>query len=338
MDFLVLLLGGAVLGLAGVFVHLADTSAHVGPFASAFWRMAMATPLLLAWAAWQRRSVRQTTGEMPQSMPMAPATAWAGTQRDVAHAPDVCIAEPLHAPVPLQHRPARNAPPALLQSWSTRWLTLFAATMFALDLLLFHVASIWTTVGNATLESNFAPVVIALAFWAITRVAPSGTYVTGLVAALAGASLMIGPNFHDPRALLGDVCGLTSALFYAAYQVSVQQARQRLATAPLMAAVTALAALVLWPFALLEGRLWPTAAIGWVWLAGLALLVQIGGQVVIAYAVRRLNPALSSVGLLVQPAMAVVYAWVLLGQTLLGWQIAGAGLVLAGIYLARRGM
>ncbi|WP_112488068.1 DMT family transporter [Thiomonas sp. X19] len=312
MDFLVLLLGGAVLGLAGVFVHLADTSANIGPFASAFWRMAIAAPLLLAWVAWQRQPV--TIVALSEAAAEPPGT------------------------VQLQHRPARNAPPALLQHWPTRWLTVFTATMFALDLLLFHVAAIWTTVGNATLESNFAPVVIALAFWAITRVAPSSVYVTGLVAALAGASLMIGPNFHDPRALLGDACGLTSALFYAAYQVGVQQARQRLATAPLMAAVTLLAALVLWPFAWFEGRLWPTAAIGWVWLVGLALLVQIGGQVVIAYAVRRLNPALSSVGLLVQPAMAVVYAWVLLGQALAGWQIAGAALVLVGIYLARRGM
>ena len=316
MDFLVLLLGGAVLGLAGVFVHLADTSAHVGPFASAFWRMAIATPLLLAWVAWQRR------GSPP---PLAAASR-----------PETAAQPP--GTLQLQHRRARSAPPALLQHWSTPWLTLFAATMFALDLLLFHVAAIWTTVGNATLESNFAPVVIALAFWAITRVAPSTVYVTGLVAALAGASLMIGPNFHDQRALLGDACGLTSALFYAAYQVGVQQARQRLATAPLMAAVTLLAALVLWPFAWFEGRLWPSAAIGWVWLVSLALLVQIGGQVVIAYAVRRLNPALSSVGLLVQPAMAVVYAWGLLGQALGGWQIAGAALVLAGIGLARRGL
>ena len=84
--------------------------------------------------------------------------------------------------------------------------------------------------------------------------------------------------------------------------------------------------------------MWPTAAIGWVWVIGLALLVQIGGQVVIAYAVRRLNPALSSVGLLVQPAMAVVYAWILLGEALTAAQLLGAGLVLAGIYLARRGM
>ncbi len=308
MDFLILLLGGAVLGFAGVFVRLADTTANLGPFASAFWRMAVATPFLLAWAAvaWARQ---------PPAQPLAPTAA----------------------PTP-QWFSQRAAPPALLAHWPTWGLALFAAAMFALDLVFFHLAVTWTAVGNATLESNFAPVLITLAFWVLTRNAPRPVFLAGLAAALGGAALMIGPNFGNSRALLGDASGLVSAVFYAAYQVGIQQARQRLSTAPLMAVVTLLAAVVLWPFALAEGRLWPSAAIGWVWVLGLALLVQIGGQVVIAYAVRRLNPALSSVGLLVQPAMAVVYAWILLGEALTAPQLLGAGLVLAGIYLARKGM
>lgn len=308
MDFLILLLGGAVLGLAGVFVRLADTTANLGPFASAFWRMTLAAPFLLAWAAVQ----------------------WSRTPRPAA------------MPQPAVTRPRRftkrPAPPALLAHWPMWALALFAAAMFALDLVFFHLAVIDTTVGNATLESNFAPVLITLAFWVITRNAPRAVFVAGLAAALGGAALMIGPNFGHSKALLGDASGLVSAVFYAAYQVGIQQARQRLPTAPLMAVVTLLAAVVLWPFALAEGRLWPTAAIGWLWVLLLALLVQIGGQVVIAYAVRRLNPALSSVGLLVQPAMAVVYAWGLLGEALSSTQLLGAALVLAGIYLARRGM
>ncbi len=308
MDFPILLLGGAVLGLAGVFVRLADVTAGIGPFASAFWRMTFATPILLAWVLLQRR---------PAPAPAAPV--------------------PADGAAPQWHR-GRPQPPAPLAHWPTWALALFAAVMFSLDLVFFHVAAIWTEVGSATLESNFAPVLITLAFWGMTRVAPRPAFLAGLAAALGGATLMIGPNFDHSRALLGDCAGLVSAVFYAAYQVGVQQALQRLSTAPLMAMVTGLAALVLLPFALVEGRMWPTAPIGWAWMLGLALLVQIGGQVVIAYAVRRLSPVLSSVGLLVQPAMAVVYAWVLLGEALAPLQLLGAGLVLAGIYVARRSL
>lgn len=311
MDFLVLLLGGAVLGLVGVLVRLAG-DAGVGPFASAFWRMALATPVLTGWALW---AARQAAHKVVHAAPVAQEAA---------------------SNIRLEWRKATQ--PQLLGGWPQWALITLAAGMFAGDLILYHLGLFWSTVANATLESNLAPIVITLALWAFTRIAPRPVFLLGLACALAGALLMIGPHMEHSRALLGDICGVASALFYAGYQIGVQQARQQLDTLPLMAWVTAGATLALLPLALIEGRLWPTAPIGWVWLVGLALLVQIGGQVVIAYAVKHLSPALSSVGLLVQPATSAVYAWALLGEGLNGWQLGGAGLVLTGIYLARRGM
>jgi drug/metabolite transporter (DMT)-like permease len=49
--FAALLLGALAMGISPVFVRFAD----VGPFASAFWRVAAALPLLWAWAAWEAR-------------------------------------------------------------------------------------------------------------------------------------------------------------------------------------------------------------------------------------------------------------------------------------------
>ncbi|WP_204323993.1 hypothetical protein, partial [Stenotrophomonas maltophilia] len=43
--FVALLSGALALGISPVFVRLAD----VGPFASAFWRTALALPVLYAW-------------------------------------------------------------------------------------------------------------------------------------------------------------------------------------------------------------------------------------------------------------------------------------------------
>ena len=320
MDFLILLFGGAVLGLVGVLVRLAG-DVGVGPFGSAFWRMALATPVLVGWAllaSWSARRKRSQAEALPHAQTVA-------VQPVSGNALRIALS-------------ARGRPPQPLASWPQGWLLAFAAVMFAGDLILFHLGLFWSTVANATMESNLAPIVITLAFWTITRVAPRGVFLLGLAASLAGALLMIGPHFDHSRALLGDVCGIFSAVFYAGYQIGVQQARQKLDTLHLMAWVTAGATLALWPFALAEARLWPTAAIGWVWLVLLALVVQIGGQVVIAYAVKHLSPALSSVGLLVQPATSAVYAWLLLGEGLGAWQLVGAGLLLAGIYLARRGI
>ena len=46
-----LVVGAVAMGASPIFVRLAD----VGPFASAFWRVALALPLLAAWMAWEDR-------------------------------------------------------------------------------------------------------------------------------------------------------------------------------------------------------------------------------------------------------------------------------------------
>jgi drug/metabolite transporter (DMT)-like permease len=70
---------------------------------------------------------------------------------------------------------------------------------------------------------------------------------------------------------------------------------------------------------------------------GLALVSHAAGQGLIAYALAHLPAAFSSVGLLLQPVVAALFAWLLLAEPLAALQVAGGMVVLAGIYLARRG-
>jgi drug/metabolite transporter (DMT)-like permease len=81
----------------------------------------------------------------------------------------------------------------------------------------------------------------------------------------------------------------------------------------------------------------PQTLYGWAVLLGLAWISHAGGQGLIAYALAHLPATFSSVGLLLQPVIAAFFAWILLGEPLVPLQIAGGIVVLAGIYLARRG-
>src|SRR5947209_18604328 len=54
MAFLALLLGATAMGISPIFVRLAD----VGPFASAFWRVALALPALYVWMRVAERDAR----------------------------------------------------------------------------------------------------------------------------------------------------------------------------------------------------------------------------------------------------------------------------------------
>ena len=72
-------------------------------------------------------------------------------------------------------------------------------------------------------------------------------------------------------------------------------------------------------------------------LAGLALIPHVAGQSLIAYGFAHLPASFSSVSLLLQPVLAAIYAWALLGESMGPLQMAGGCVVLLGIYLAKRG-
>jgi drug/metabolite transporter (DMT)-like permease len=105
-----------------------------------------------------------------------------------------------------------------------------------------------------------------------------------------------------------------------------------------MAWSTTITAIALLPFAWLSPQaFWPSSGEGWLVVLGLALVTQIFGQGLIAYAFAHLPASLSSVSLLIQPVMAAVFAWFLFGEAIGAVQFAGAVIVLAGIWIARKG-
>lgn len=284
--FLALLAGGIAIGFAGIFMRLSD----VNPIASAFWRMALAAPLLWGWAYAVRKQDQAD-----------------GKRTDFARA------------------------------------LVLAGIYFAADMGLWHLSLHYTTVSNATLLSNFAPVFIALWMWVAHRMRFAGIFIVGLLIALTGAVMLVGPNAAGGHGsgdtkLMGDALGLASAVFYAAYQLVVKDARNQYSTARLMAWSTTITAIALLPFALTApGAFLPQHAVGWLPLLALALLAQIGGQTVIAYASAHLPASLSSVSLLIQPLTATIAAWIIFNEVISPLQMAGGALLLWGIYLSKRG-
>lgn len=218
-----------------------------------------------------------------------------------------------------------------------------AGFYFAGDMGLWHLALHYTTVSNATLLSNLAPVVIALWMWLVYRIRFTGVFMAGMAIALIGAVLLVGTQAAGREVageskFLGDMLGLSSAGFYAAYQLTIKDARNQYSTARLMAWSTTVTGLVLLPLALMSpGPFWPQQAGAWLPLLAMALIAQIGGQTVIAYASAHLPASLSSVSLLIQPLTATIAAWIIFNEVLGALQIAGGALLLWGIYLSKRG-
>lgn len=217
---------------------------------------------------------------------------------------------------------------------------LLAGLFFASDLGVWHFSILYTSVANATVLANLAPIFVTLAGWMLWRRKVTRTFLVGMFVAIAGMFVLVGPNFAaGGRPLLGDALGALTAVFYAGYFLAIKIARDaRASTARLMAWSTTITAIALLPVALLMPQpFWPSSAAGWWVLAGLAIVSQVLGQGLIAYAFAHLPASLSSVSLLIQPVMAALFAWALFGEAIGVFQLAGGAIVLAGIWLARKG-
>ena len=275
-----LLAGAVAIAASPLFVKVSEA----GPIATAFWRVALALPVLWAWSALGQR------GEHHASF-------------------------------------ARE-----------RRLMIAAGLFFAGDLAVWHWSIVLTTVANATLLANLAPIFVTLAVWLFYGRRPSGLFAVGMAAALAGMLVLLGGDFHaGGRELFGDFLGVATAMFYASYQLTVTRLRSRAGTAAIMAWSGLFTAAALLPVALASGeQILPATGAGWLKLFGLALISQAAGQSLIAYAMAHLPATFSSVGLLLQPVMAALFAWVLLGETLGAVAIAGGLAVLVGIRIAHQ--
>jgi drug/metabolite transporter (DMT)-like permease len=276
-----LLLGATCIALSPIFVRLSEA----GPTATAFWRVALAVPLL--WIFWLLKKDQKT------------------------------------------------------RRYSGRWPLLLAAGFaFAGDLGFWHTSIQLTSVANSTLLANLASIFVTLTAWIFLRQRPSGQFLAGLAAALAGVALLVKTSVEfSSTGLAGDALGVLTAMFYAGYIFAVKGLRDRgETTLHLMAVTSTVTALILLPAALASGeRFLPSSAWGWSVLAALAFISHAAGQGLIAYALAHLPAAFSSVSLLFQPVMAALFAWAVLAEPLAPLQIAGGIVVLLGIYLARRG-
>lgn len=225
------------------------------------------------------------------------------------------------------------------RGWADRLALVLPGLMLAGDLAAWHIALYKTSVANATLLANMAPIFVTLGGWLIFRTPITKVFLVGLVLALAGVVVLRGgPQALGGGNLAGDAIAMGASVFYAGYILSLGRLRSRFSTLTTLLWTTGSAAVFMAPLALfLETDLWPLTFYGWAILLGLAWFTHAGGQGLIIFALAWLPPAFSSLTLLIQPVVAAILAWVLLSEPLGAMQAIGGIVILAGIMIARKG-
>ena len=213
-----------------------------------------------------------------------------------------------------------------------------AGLFFALDMAFWCLSVHLTTVANATLLTNTAPLFVTLGAWAWFQEPIDRRFLKGLAIAFIGMIILSGASVSTlPQQLAGDGLALLAAVFYGGYMLYLKTLRRHIDSAQLMAWSGLTSSLALGLIAWFSGEsLTIDSSRGLIILIALAVTGQVAGQTLIAYAFKHLPASFSAVGLLWQPAVASLLAWFILKENISTIQIAGGLVIIGGIYSCRK--
>src|ERR1700682_1355664 len=98
---------------------------------------------------------------------------------------------------------ARKNPERLPQQWQDWWLLSLCGLFLAGDLVFWHWSLHMTSVANATLLGNSAPIFVALAGWLLFGQRFSPLFLLGMALAVGGAVVLVGISFGHGQPFLG---------------------------------------------------------------------------------------------------------------------------------------
>ncbi len=216
------------------------------------------------------------------------------------------------------------------------WIALLAGVFFAADLFFWNTGVLLSGATNPTLMSNTAPIWVGIGAMIFFHEQPGRGFWIGLFIAIAGAAVILGVDALNDVGL-GTFFGFLSGVFYGLYFLVVQRSRQRLGTVTSfwLSAVSSVIVLAVVARAL-NHPLTGYSLITYIYMAAIAIVIQLGGQMGVAYTLGYLPASIVSPTLLLQPVLTGLLAVPLLHEPLTAVQVIGGVAVLLGIYIVHR--
>ena len=219
-------------------------------------------------------------------------------------------------------------------------VAILGGVFFALDIALWNTSVMYTGAAVASILGNNTPVFVGILSWILFHKRPRRAFWIGLSLSLAGClTIMFGPAASGAARItwFGNLLAVGGSAFFAAYLVTTQRVRQSmdtltfntLAIAGSIATLLVVCVALGLPFSGYSAKTWAA-------LVALGLVSQLGAYYALVYALGHLPATNTSVGLLAQVPCTALLAWLLLREPLTALQIAGAVVVLVGIYVVNR--
>ncbi len=228
-----------------------------------------------------------------------------------------------------------------------RWfrpMAVVAGLLFGVNLVAWHASLGIIGAGLGTVLPNLQVVVVGLLGVVLFRERPRPGFWVALPLVLVGIWLLSAlgrPVVADGSVPVGVGLGVLAGVTYAGWLVLLRVARGREgggSAAELLWSLCLGGLVVTGGVAVAEGVAGPA---GWPadgWLLLLALGSQVIGWLLLTSSIHLLPAAATSIALLLQPVLALVWGAVLLAEPVGLPQVAGAAIVLAGVGLAHRSL
>jgi drug/metabolite transporter (DMT)-like permease len=214
--------------------------------------------------------------------------------------------------------------------------------LFGANLAAFFAGATHNSVANAALIGACAPfAIVPVGAWLFReRFDPRGLGFA--VVAFGGVALVLlnAPKGGD-ASLQGNVLGICATLLLTAYVAATRAFRREMDVTTFMATICPIATVAVLPSALAQGGALSVSGTGWTYILILAATSGITAQGLVVYAQRTVQIGTIGIARVAEPALAVVWSALLLGEVVEGRQAVGIAVALCGLLgftlVSRRG-
>ncbi len=203
---------------------------------------------------------------------------------------------------------------------------------FGLNLAVFFAGATHNSVANAALIGSLAPFfIVPLGAVLFAEYLNPRALVFALVSFGGTALVLFSAPANGDASLRGNVFGVIAMLLLTGYVVSTRHFRGEMDVTTFMATISPIATVAVFPLALANGDIFGMTGRGWTYMLILALLVGIVGHGLLVFAQKAIPIGTIGIAQVVQPALAVVWSFLLLGEVLRGGQVVGIAIAMSGL-------
>jgi drug/metabolite transporter (DMT)-like permease len=203
---------------------------------------------------------------------------------------------------------------------------------FGLNLAVFFAGATHNSVANAALIGSLAPfLIVPVGAWLFAEYINSRALVFAVVAFGGVALVLLSAPPNGDASLEGNAFGMLAMLLLVGYVASTKHFRREMDVTSFMAAICPIAAVAVLPLALAHGDVFGMSGTGWAYMLILTLTSGVMAQGLLVFAQKTIQIGTIGIAQVAQPALAVVWSFLLLGEVVNHRQVAGIAVVMAGL-------